>query len=61
MRTRFCACACVALCIVVFGGWSQGFAKETTGSDIEELKKQMAVMEEQGISLDRITNGATRL
>ncbi len=47
MRTRMCACACVALCVVVFGGWSHGFAKDTAGSEIEELKKQMAVMEEQ--------------
>jgi hypothetical protein len=45
MRTRFCAC--VALCLVLFGGWSQGVAKETAGSEIEELKKQMVLMEEQ--------------
>lgn len=47
MHTRLVACACVALCVVVFGGWSQGFAKETAGSEIEELKRQMAMMEEQ--------------
>ncbi len=47
MRTRLCMRACVALCVVVFGGWSQGFAKETNGSEIEDLKKQMALMEEQ--------------
>lgn len=45
MRTRLCAC--VALCLVLFGGWSQGVAKETAGSEIEELKKQMVLMEEQ--------------
>jgi hypothetical protein len=32
---------------VMFGGWSYGFAKESAGSEIEDLKKQMAVMEEQ--------------
>jgi hypothetical protein len=47
MSTRIVACACIALCVVVFGGWTEGFAKETAGSDIEELKKQMALMEEQ--------------
>jgi hypothetical protein len=47
MHTRIFACACVALFVVVFGGSSPAFAKETAGSDIEDLKKQMAVMEEQ--------------
>lgn len=46
MHTWRYACACVVLFVVVLGGWSQGFAKEPTGSDIEDLKKQMAVMEE---------------
>ena len=45
MRIRIVAC--VVLFVVLFGGWSQGFAKEIAGSDIEELKKQMAMMEEQ--------------
>jgi len=47
MHTRIYACACVALFVVVFGGSSPAFAKETAGSEIEDLKKQMAVMEEQ--------------
>jgi len=37
---------CTVLCAVMFGGWSQGFAKETAGSEIEDLKKQMALMED---------------
>jgi len=45
MHTRLCAC--VALCLVLFGGWSQGLAKETAGSEIEDLKKQITLMEEQ--------------
>ena len=45
MPTRIFACA--VLCVVMFGGWSLGFAKDTAGSDIEDLKKQMALMEEQ--------------
>jgi len=47
MHTRLHACACVVLFVVVFGSWSQGFARETAGSEIEDLKKQMAMMEEQ--------------
>ncbi len=47
MHTRLHACACVALFVVLLGGWSQGFAKDPAGSDIEDLKRQMAVMEEQ--------------
>ena len=47
MHSRLCACACAALFVTAFGGWSQGFAKETAGSEIEDLKKQMTLMEEQ--------------
>ena len=47
MHTRLCACACVALCIVVFGEWSHGFAKEIDASEMENLKKQIVQMEEQ--------------
>ena len=47
MHTRLVACACVVLFVGVLGGWSQGFGKEPARSDIEDLKKQMAVMEEQ--------------
>src|SRR3989441_1651087 len=47
MHTRICACVCAALFVAAFGGWSQGFAKETAGSEIEDLKKQMTLMEEQ--------------
>lgn len=45
MRTRIVAC--VVLFVVALGGWSQGLAKETAGTEIEDLKKQMAIMEEQ--------------
>ena len=47
MPTRFSTCAGIVLCVVLFGGWSQGFAKDIAGSDIEDLKKQMALMEDQ--------------
>src|SRR5712692_3050752 len=44
-----CHSRCVLFLVLAFGfgGWSQGFAKEPAGSEIEELKKQMALMEEQ--------------
>jgi hypothetical protein len=45
MRTRIVAC--VVLFVVALGGWSQGLAKETAGTEIEDLKRQMALMEEQ--------------
>ena len=44
-RTRIVACA--VLSVVVSGGWPQAAFATPTGTEIEELKKQMAVMEEQ--------------
>lgn len=47
MHTRLAVCVCVVLCVVMFDRWSQGFAKDPAGSELEDLKKQMSLMEEQ--------------
>ena len=45
MHTRMFACA--VLFVFVSGGWSSTVFAAPTGTEIEELKKQMAMMEEQ--------------
>ncbi|MBI3781618.1 MAG: zinc-regulated TonB-dependent outer membrane receptor [candidate division NC10 bacterium] len=45
MHTRMFACA--VLFVLVSGGWSQTAFAAPTGTEIEDLKKQMALMEEQ--------------
>lgn len=45
MDTRIFACA--VLFVLVSGGWPQAVFAAPTGTEIEELKKQMALMEEQ--------------
>ena len=45
MHTRIIACA--VLCVLMSGGWSQTAFAAPTGTEIEDLKRQMAVMEEQ--------------
>lgn len=45
MRTRIYACA--VLFVLVSGGWVTTAFATPTGTEIEDLKKQMAVMEEQ--------------
>lgn len=45
MRTRLYACA--VLFVVMSGGWSQAVLAAPTGTELDELKKQMALMEEQ--------------
>jgi len=45
MHTRIYACA--VLFVLVSGGWPQTAFAAPTGTEIEDLKKQMAVMEEQ--------------
>ena len=47
MHTRRYAHTCVVLVALVFGGWSQTVFAAPTGTEIEDLKKQMAMMEEQ--------------
>ena len=45
MHTRIFACA--VLFVLVSGGWPQMAFAVPTGTEIEDLKKQMAMMEEQ--------------
>ncbi len=47
MHTRLCACACVALCILVFGEWSHGFAQRNRRFGDREFEEADSQMEEQ--------------